>query len=77
MAARDRKKRFRIFPIVKAGALGGLIGLALPFPEPWGMGIAALTAAVVQAVSPWSQPAAEYARYAARVSKLQRKGRVA
>ena len=77
MAARDRKKRFRIFPIVKAGALAGLIGLALPFPQPWGVGIAALTAAVVQAVSPWSQPAAVYARYAARAAKLQRKGRVA
>ena len=77
MAARDRKKRFRIFPIVKAGALAGLIGLVLPFPQPLGVGIAALTAAVIQAVSPWSQPAAVYARYAARAAKLQRKGRVA
>jgi len=77
MAARDRKKRFRIFPVLKAGALAALIGLALPFPEPWGVGIAALTAAVVQAVSPWSEPAAVYSRYAARMVKLQRKGRVA
>lgn len=77
MAVRDRKKRFRIFPVLKAGALAGLIGLALPFPQPWGVGIAVLTAAVVQVVSPWSQPAATYARYAARVAKLQKKGRLA
>ena len=77
MAARDRKRRFRILPILKAGGLAALIGLAFPFPQPWGVGIAVLTAAVVQTVSPWSRPAAVYNRYAARMAKLQRKGRIA
>jgi len=77
MATRDRKKRFRIFPVLKVTALSALIGLVLPFPQPWGVGIAALTAAVVQFASPWSQPAATYTRYAARLAKLQKKGYLA
>ena len=66
MAARDRKARFRVFPVVKGAAVAGVLGLALPFPQPWGLGVAVLTAVVTQAVSPWSEPAAAYARYAAR-----------
>ena len=76
LAARDRTKRFRIFPVVKAGALGALLGLALPFPEPWGVAIGVVAATVTQWVSPWSKPAAEYARYltkAAKASKRERK----
>jgi serine/threonine protein kinase len=69
MASRDRKRRFGIFPVLKAGALGGLLGFALPFPEPWGLAIAAMSAAAVQAVSPWSAPAAAYAKYTARLAK--------
>jgi eukaryotic-like serine/threonine-protein kinase len=73
MAARDRRRRFGIFPVLKAGAFGGVLGLALPFPQPWGLAIAALTAATVQVVSPWSKPAADYRRYAARAAKRARK----
>ena len=73
MAARDRRRRFRIFPVLKAGALSGVLGLALPFPQPWGLAIAMLTAATVQVVSPWSKPAALYRRYAARAAKRARK----
>jgi hypothetical protein len=69
MAARDRRRRFGIWPVLKSGALGGLLGLALPFPEPWGIAVAALSAAAIQAVSPWSAPGAAYARYAARIAK--------
>jgi len=73
MASRDRKRRFGIFPVLKAGALGGLLGFALPFPEPWGVAVAAMSAAAIQAVSPWSAPAAAYAKYTARLAKLDRK----
>ena len=73
LAARDRKRRFRVLPVVKAGVLAALLGLVLPFPQPWGLTIAAVTAAVVQAVSPWSAPAANYARYAAKAAKRARR----
>jgi hypothetical protein len=73
LSARDRKARLRIFPVVRAGAIAGLLGLLLPFPQPWGLGVAALTAIATQAVSPWSKPAATYARYAAREAKRARK----
>ena len=73
MAVRDRRRKFGIFPVLKAGASAGVLGLALPFPQPWGLAIAALTAATVQVVSPWSKPAADYRRYAARAAKRSRK----
>jgi hypothetical protein len=62
MAARDRKARFRVFPIVKTGLIGLLLGLFCPFPQPWGLGVIVLIAAIVQLVSPWSEAAAAYAR---------------
>jgi hypothetical protein len=69
LAARDRGRRFRIAPAVWAGLLGGLLGLLWPFPQPWGVTTAVLTALVLQSVSPWSEPAASYARYVARTSR--------
>jgi len=75
-ARRDRPSRFRVVPVLRAGAVAAALGLVVPFPEPWGVGVAALTAVVTQSVSPWSEPAAAYARYAARAAK-QRGRRVA
>ncbi len=69
LAARDRPTRFGIFPVARAAALAAALGLFLPFPQPWGLTIAALSAAAIQVVSPWSEPAATYARYAARMAK--------
>jgi hypothetical protein len=75
LAARDRKKRFRVFSVLKTGAAAAILGLVLPFPQPWGIGIAAVTAVVTQAVSPWSKPAAAYALYAAKAAKAAKRGR--
>ncbi|MDX2035011.1 MAG: serine/threonine-protein kinase [Isosphaeraceae bacterium] len=60
---RDRPGRFRLWPIVKSAILGFMLMPLWGYREPWGPGIAALTALVLQLVSPWSKPAAEYARY--------------
>jgi hypothetical protein len=73
LASRDRKRKFGIFPVLKAGAFGGLLGLLMPFPEPWGVAIGAMTAAGVQAVSPWSAQAAKYARYSAWLARKTRR----
>ena len=73
LTARDRKSRFRLWPLLRTTAAGGLLALALPFPQPWGLGAAVLTAAATQFVSPWDKKAAVYARYAARAAKRDRK----
>ena len=73
LTPRDRSRKFRLFPVLKAGAIGGLLGLGLHFPEPWGPVVAAISAAGIQAVSPWSKPAAVYAKYAAKQAKKARK----
>ena len=73
LTARDRKSRFRLWPLLRTTAAGGLLALALPFPQPWGLGAAVLTAAATQFVSPWDKKAAVYARYAARAAKRGRK----
>jgi hypothetical protein len=62
MTARDRYKRFRFIPVVKAGAIGALIGAITPSPQPWGMIVITLIAIVTQLVSPWSRAGAEYVR---------------
>ena len=62
LAARDRKARFRVIPVVKTGLIGLLLGLLCPFPQPWGLGVIVLIAMIVQLVSPWSEAAAAYAR---------------
>lgn len=72
LVARDRPRRFRLTPALKAGAVAGLLGLVLPFPQPWGLSIAAISALVAQSVSPWSEPAARYAQYLASVAKRSR-----
>jgi hypothetical protein len=73
MAARDRTRRFRLLPVARAALAAGLIGLVWPFPEPWGLAAAVTTALVTQSVSPWSEPAAAYARYAARTARRGRR----
>ena len=59
-AARDRKERFGLYPVIAAGACGG----ALVFLWPWAAGspvpggiVPLVTAAVaVQFASPWQPP---------------------
>lgn len=62
MTARDRWRRFRFIPVIKAGILGALIGAFFPSPQPWGVMVISLIAIVTQVVSPWSRAAAEYTR---------------
>lgn len=73
-SARDRRTRIGVFTFLKTTAVGGLLGLALPFPQqPWGLAIAGLTSLVTQGVSPWSSQSAVYSRYLARTEKARRK----
>jgi len=62
LAGRDRKARFRIWPILASGLIGAVLLPFSPTAMPYGVGIAALVAAVTQVISPWSEPAAAYAR---------------
>jgi serine/threonine protein kinase len=62
LTARDRRSRFRIFPVFLAGLIALLMSAVWPYPQPWGAGVASLIAIVAQVVSPWSEPAARYNR---------------
>jgi hypothetical protein len=77
MTARDRSRRVRVWSVARTTALAGLLGVLWPSPQPWGLTAMAVTAIVVQATMPWSEPAARYARYAARLAKQNRGRRVA
>jgi hypothetical protein len=63
LAARDRRARVRLVPILAAALLSGLVGVVVPSPQPWGLVVMALVALVAQVSSPWSRQAAAYARY--------------
>jgi len=69
LGSRGRKTRLRVGPTLRAGGAAWLLSLALPFPGTWGLGVAGLTAVVTQLVSPWSEEAASYARYAAKAGR--------
>lgn len=73
LGTRDRKGKFRLWPLLRAGAAGGLLASALQFSPEFGLATGALTAAVSQIVSPWSRQAATYARYVERAAKYRRK----
>jgi serine/threonine protein kinase len=66
LTARDRKARFRLWPIVFAGLLGAALTPIAPYPEPVGVAVGVIVAVATQLASPWSQAAARYARYQAR-----------
>jgi len=63
LAARDRKARFRILPILGTGLLSAALFPFWPYERPDGIVIAALIATAVQLVSPWNRAASLYARY--------------
>ena len=73
LAARDRRKRFRLVPIAWTALLAGLLMPLWPYERPDGVALAALIAAAVQMVSPWSEPRARYADYVRSVAKRDRK----
>jgi serine/threonine protein kinase len=64
LTARDRPRRFRFKPVLYTAVLALLLAPFWPYRRPDGVAIAAITAIVLQLVSPWSEEAAEYAKYA-------------
>jgi hypothetical protein len=75
LSARDRARRFRVWPLLRSAGAAALLALALPVPQPYGVAAAVLTAAATQVVSPWSKEGAAYARYAAWAAKANAKAR--
>jgi hypothetical protein len=72
LAARDRKSRFQIGPIVWTAFLSTALAPFWPYDRQDGIAIAVLIATVVQLASPWNEAAALYTRYV-RASEKQRK----
>jgi hypothetical protein len=64
LAVRDRKARFRVWPLLVAGFCAALLWPILPTVQPYGIAVAVLIATVTQLVSPWNEAAAAYARWA-------------
>ena len=62
LAARDRKARFRVWPVLVASFCAALLWPILPTADPYGVAVAVLIATVTQLVSPWNEAAAAYAR---------------
>jgi hypothetical protein len=62
LAVRDRKARFRVWPVAVAGLCAALLWPVLPTTEPYGIAVAVVIATVTQLVSPWNEAAAAYNR---------------
>jgi FtsH-binding integral membrane protein len=73
LAARDRKRRFRVIPIAWTALLAAALTPLWPYGNPDGVVLAAMIATALQVVSPWSEPAARYALYVRSVEKSKRK----
>jgi len=73
LSARDRKRRFRLIPIAWTAMLAAALTPLWPYGNPDGVVLAAMIAAALQIVSPWSEPAARYALYVRSVEKTKRK----
>lgn len=73
MTARERGRRFGLWPAAKAALVAGLLGLLWPSPQPWALASVGMTALVVQSVTPWCAKSSAYARYAARAARAGRK----
>ncbi len=76
-AARDRPRRFRVFPLVWTLMLAGLLGPLWTERPVEGAVVVAIIAVVLQLFSPWSEPAARYNQYVKSVEKARARGRVA
>ncbi len=61
---RDRRRRFRVLPVAKAGVIALIPSLIFFAPglHPLAIPTVFLTSVVVQLAAPWSEPAARYAR---------------
>jgi eukaryotic-like serine/threonine-protein kinase len=77
LSPRDRKARFRLWPLVRTGAAGALLVPIVAVPPAYGISAALITAIAAQAVSPWNKQAATYTRYVARAGRRGKKANVA
>jgi hypothetical protein len=77
LSARDRKKRFRLWPIGLTALLGAPLIWLWPYERQDGIVAAALIATTVQVVSPWSERASRYAQYVRNTKKQDRKVKIA
>jgi len=66
LLGRDRRRRFRLWPVLVAGGTGTAIGLLFPSLLPVSALTLPVAMTVTQFVSPWSREAADYAREARR-----------
>ncbi len=63
MTERDRKRRFRFWPVIASGVIAAGLGLFWPGLNPVVVWTVPLSAVVVQLVSPWSDQAARYVKF--------------
>jgi eukaryotic-like serine/threonine-protein kinase len=77
LTARDRKSRFRFWPILWTGLVSAiLVPFFWPYDPREGVYIAVAIATAVQLVSPWNEAAALYKRYITASAKKKSKGKV-
>jgi len=69
LAARDRRRRFRVMPLVWTVLLAAVLVPLWPYQRRDGVAIAAIIAATLQVVSPRSEQASRYAMYARETKK--------
>lgn len=79
LTARDRKSRFRVGPVFKAGLLAAVPAVLFfqPDTHPYALPAVVLTAIVAQLASPWDEVAARYAEYVRADRKKTRKSMAA
>jgi len=77
LAARDRRKRFRLLPLAWTALLATMLVPLWPYARLDGIAVAALMAATIQIVSPWSEHASRYAQYVRFTLKQNRKVKTA
>jgi eukaryotic-like serine/threonine-protein kinase len=51
-----RRTRFSLWAVIWSMLAVGIVQFVIPFPQPWGVLVAAATSIAVQLASPWSDP---------------------
>jgi serine/threonine protein kinase len=66
LTGRDRKSRFRVWPVLTSGLVAFVLSALCPEPLPavWGPPVVIASAVITQLVSPWNRQAAAYALWA-------------
>jgi len=77
LAARDRRRRFRLMPLAWTALLATMLVPLWPYKRLDGIAVALLIATTTQIVSPWSEQASRYARYVQSTLKQNRKVKTA